>query len=34
VEYFAYFCDARSPLAAARVDAGRAAGAAVEAVHG
>jgi 23S rRNA (cytidine1920-2'-O)/16S rRNA (cytidine1409-2'-O)-methyltransferase len=34
VEYFTYFCDARSPLAAARVDARRAASAAVEAVHG
>jgi hypothetical protein len=34
VEYFVYFCDARSPLAAGRADPPRAARAAVEAVHG
>ena len=34
VEYFAYFCDARSPLAAGRADPAGAALKAVEAVHG
>jgi 23S rRNA (cytidine1920-2'-O)/16S rRNA (cytidine1409-2'-O)-methyltransferase len=34
VEYFAYFCDARSPLAVGRADPHEAARRAVEAVHG
>lgn len=34
VEYFAYFCDARSPLAAGRADPAHAVRNAVEAVHG
>ena len=34
VEYFAYFCDARSPLAAGRVSPAHTARNAVEAVHG
>jgi hypothetical protein len=33
VEFFIYFCDARSALAARRVDAGEAARRAVEVVH-